>query len=126
MSHSQEYTCEDECKKPTWIPAVSALEMTYTDVNFENIGSEALTPPGANFIEKLGALIAPDGRDARGDARFVGIVPKGQGAKCSADYNPIEYLSVGGASPRCVSLNSALKVSTGVMGPPTSRLCYKR
>ena len=70
--------------------------MTYTDLNYENL-----------------------------DFTFP-IAPKGQGAKCSADYNPIEYLSVGGASPRCVSLNSALKVSTGVMGPPTSRLCYKR
>lgn len=36
----KEYTCEEECKNPTWVPAISTLDMAETSANFDTIGNE--------------------------------------------------------------------------------------
>ena len=130
---SQEYTCEEECKKPTWIPAVSALEMTYTTADIAGLSIPGQPP--ADCLIKPGAA-ADDLRVAAGVA-YVYVqgggagspIKKGQGAKCSTGYYEIEHLYLDNSpsiGATCISLNGAFMTSSGVIGPPASKLCYKR
>lgn len=93
------YTCADECKSPTWIPAVGKIEMAYT---------------GADFSKGK-----PDGEEN---------IKPGKGAKCSPGFYDVEHLPVGSVGAACVNLQSDLVWSTngGVKPPPGSKLCAKR
>ena len=94
------YTCEEECKKPTWVPAVGKVEMAYTEADF-----------GSNGL--------PDGQN---------VIRAGRGAKCSDGFYDIEHLPVGSLGAVCVNLQSDLSwdKSGGVKAPPASKLCAKR
>jgi len=118
----KEYTCEEECKKPTWIPAVSALEMTYTTADIAGLRDDGMFKPGATGVGDLAYVYVQGGGGIPGRP-----IKKGQGAKCSTGYYEIEHLHLDNSiGATCISLNGAFMTLSGVIGPPASKLCYKR
>ena len=115
----QAYTCEDQCKNPTWIPAINALEMAYTTVDFTK--QNGPSGAGATFPAFASSSIG-----------YFGQINTGQGARCDAkhlkskstDFVDIEHLPVGSIGAKCVSLNYALKGADNTQ--PASKLCVKR
>jgi hypothetical protein len=97
----RKYTCEQECKKPTWVPAITMVEMAYSSADFSKGG--------------------PDGN-------WDKVVARGKGAKCKAGFYDVEHMPVGSVGSSCVNLNSELRLSrsNGVKPPPASKLCVKR
>ena len=121
----QAYTCEDQCKNPTWIPAINALEMAYTTVDFTK--QNGPSGAGATYPSSLGGCVT--GQSSLG---LFGQINTGQGARCDAkhlksastDFVDIEHLPVGSIGAKCASLNYALKGADNTQ--PASKLCVKR
>ena len=98
-----EFTCEDECKKPTYIPGISEIELAYTTADYSQ-GS-------------------PGGSDEQ-----TGVLANGLGAQCSDGFFDVEHMPVGELRSTCVNLNSDLAWhhSNNRKPPPSSKLCIKR
>ena len=129
------YTCEEECAHPTWIPAISMVEMAYTPVDFKG-GMGCANPSGvedpfdnsAVNVKWYGA--GPNGNEFACSEQ----IPLGKGATCSDGFYDIEHLNVKTVGNTCVSLNADSIRGDDGMGnhggkrkpPPASKLCAKR
>ena len=93
----KEYTCEEECKNPTWVPAISTLDMAETSANFDTIGNED---------------VLKDDQGAVCEKGFYDIEHLPVGAIGRACVN--------------LQSDISWDMSGGAKAPPASKLCAKR
>ena len=96
--------------------------MTYTTADIAGLRDDGMFKPGATGVGDLAYVYVQGGGGIPGRP-----IKKGQGAKCSTGYYEIEHLHLDNSiGATCISLNGAFMTLSGVIGPPASKLCYKR